>query len=198
LAKTSQFQKDELSCNQVFGIFVLTYRSEKKIGAWASVIFSKTELESFYRYCVVLVRNKDLAYDLLQTTLEKWVRGRFHERVSHPRAYFMRMIKSQFVDDLRKEKDAETVAFDEETLIPQIGGSSLEDILVTKEEVKRILSFITLEEREILFLWAVEGYTVQEIADFSDKPKGTILAKLFRVRSKIKDRLKNTKKGSNS
>jgi len=162
------------------------------------VIFSKAELESFYRYCVVLVRDEDVAYDLLQTTLEKWMRGRFHDRVSHPRAYFMRMIKSQFLDDLRKDKDIETVVLDEETTIPQIGGSSLEDVLITKEEVKRILNFVSLEEREILFLWAVEGYTVQEIADFSDKPKGTILAKLFRIRSKIKDRLKNAKEVSSS
>lgn len=157
--------------------------------------FSRAELESFYRYCVALIHDEELAYDLLQTTLEKWLRGNFHARISHPRAYFMRMIKTQFLDDLRKEKDIEMVSLDEETIIPQIGGRSLEDILITEEELKKVLQLMNAEEREMLFLWAVEEFTIQEVANYLDLPKGTVLARMFRLKKRIQNIFDFSKEG---
>jgi len=40
-------------------------------------------------------------------------------------------------------------------------------------------------ERESLFLSAVEGYTAQKIADFTQQPRGTILSLIHRARKKV-------------
>ena len=40
-------------------------------------------------------------------------------------------------------------------------------------------------ERELLFFWAVEGCTAQEIADRTDSPRGTVLSRIHRLRQKI-------------
>ena len=42
------------------------------------------------------------------------------------------------------------------------------------------------EERELLFLWAVEEYTIEEIAHMKQVPKGTLQSKLHRLKKRIK------------
>jgi RNA polymerase sigma-70 factor (ECF subfamily) len=150
------------------------------------VNFSKEELQHFYRYCFTLVRDEHLAHDLLQTCLEKWCRGNHHAHVTHPKAYFMRMIKSQFIDELRKDKGDQEIPYETDELV-EIGRDSLEDILIAEEQLQKVLKLMNPEEREMLFLWGLEGYTVQEIADYLELPKGTVLAKLFRLRKRIQN-----------
>ena len=50
------------------------------------------------------------------------------------------------------------------------------------------LNMLTPHEREILFLWAVEGFTVQDIANDLGIPKGTILSRLHRLKIKVKNK----------
>lgn len=73
--------------------------------------------------------------------------------------------------------------------VVQIDSRSLDDIIVTREQTELILSMLNPHEREILFLWAVEGFTVKEIAGDLDIPKGTLLSKLHRLKLKIKNQL---------
>jgi RNA polymerase sigma-70 factor (ECF subfamily) len=98
------------------------------------------------------------------------------------------MIKSQFIDDFRKDKSNQEVPFDEEkTVVAEIGRNPLDEVLISKEHLQRVLRLISSEERELLFLWALEGYSTQEIAEHLDVPKGTILAKIFRLRKRLQN-----------
>lgn len=149
--------------------------------------FSRDDLQLFYQYCVSLIKEEHLAYDLLQTTLEKWCRGNNHDHVEKPRLYFMKMIRNQFLDDMKKDcclRNSES--FDENNFIPEIGPNSLDDILITNEQLQNVFNHISAEEREFLFLWAMEEYTAKEIADYLDLPRGTVLSRIFRLRNKIK------------
>jgi len=148
-------------------------------------MFNKTELNFFYKYCVALSRDEQIACDLLQSSLEKLVR-RPITKEKQTKAYFLRMIKNEYIDGLRKSEAFKSESFDEEVHVAEIGPNALDDLLISKEEVKLILENTSLEESEMLFLWAVEGFTIEEIAEFFEKPKGTILAKLFRLRAKLK------------
>ena len=61
----------------------------------------------------------------------------------------------------------------------------LEDLVVLEETVARIWTELNPMEREVLSLWAVEGMTAQEIADQLETPRGTILARIHRLRKKV-------------
>ena len=50
-----------------------------------------------------------------------------------------------------------------------------------------------VEEREALFLWAVEGYTAREIAEMCSSPINTVLSRLHRGRRKLRTILKSSK-----
>jgi len=148
-------------------------------------MFSKEELNMFYRYCISLTGDAHSAGDLLQGCLEKYVR-RDSSGVVDVKAYFRRMIRNQFIDDRRKEGNKQLDELDEENTVIPLDSRSLDDIIVEREMVEIILNSLTPSEREILFLWAVEGFTIQDIANDLGIPKGTLLSKLHRLKIKIK------------
>jgi RNA polymerase sigma-70 factor (ECF subfamily) len=151
-------------------------------------MFSKEELNTFFRYCIALTGDENSAGDLLQCCLEKYVR-RDTSGMEDLKAYFRRMIRNQFIDDQRKSRNQHLDEFDEEYTLIQIDARSLDDIIVEREQAQLILRMLTPHEREILFLWAVEGFTVQDISRELGIPKGTLLSRLHRLKLKVKDKL---------
>ena len=160
-------------------------------------MFDKTELNEFYRYCVVLINNEDDAYDLLQTALEKYLRT-LPKQISAKKSYMKTIIRNQFIDQYRSNKKFETEIFDEDKITNISEGiSSLEKITIDKEESELIWSLLTSSEREIMYLWAIQGFTTSEIAVFLNMPKGTIVSKISRLRKKvIKQLSSNTEYGA--
>jgi RNA polymerase sigma-70 factor (ECF subfamily) len=53
----------------------------------------------------------------------------------------------------------------------------------------RALGSLRTEERETLFLAVVEGYTAEEIAELTARPRGTILSLLYRTKAKLRNLL---------
>jgi RNA polymerase sigma-70 factor (ECF subfamily) len=68
----------------------------------------------------------------------------------------------------------------------------LEDIVIAEHEVEAIMAMLEPLEHELLFFWAVEGYTAQEIADRTDSTRGTVLSRIHRLRQKILRHRKST------
>lgn len=151
-------------------------------------MFSDEELSRFYRYCVALTGNEADAFDLLQDSLEKFVR-RGNRGIENQGGYFFRMIRNQFIDDLRR-KQSQAVELYEEDKVIRLDSQSLEDIAMDREQAEQIMGMLNVQDRELLYLWAVEGLTVQEIADHLDIPKGTLLARIHRFRIRIQETLR--------
>lgn len=66
-------------------------------------MFSDEELNRFYRYCIALTGNEENAFDLLQDSLEKFVR-RGNLGIENEGGYFFRMIRNRFIDELRRQQ----------------------------------------------------------------------------------------------
>ena len=152
-------------------------------------VFDKEELNGFYRYCVALTGDEQEAWDLLQNCLEKWVRHS-DRKVRQPEAYFKRMLRNRFIDDCRRAGRRAEQSYDDDDAVVSMNTKPLDDIIATRQEAVTILNDLVTEEREILFLWAVEEYTAQDIADHLDVPRGTILSRLYRLRNKVRTRVK--------
>ena len=121
-------------------------------------MFNKSELSQLYRYCYVLVDNEADAYDLLQTSLEKYLRSSSKTIVSE-KSYMRKIIRNQFIDQYHKTKKLEFEMFDENK-ITNINDelSSLEKIMIDKEDAETIWSLLDFSEREIMYLWAIQGF----------------------------------------
>ncbi|KAK3608805.1 hypothetical protein CHS0354_006846 [Potamilus streckersoni] len=150
----------------------------------------KEDFKKMYNYSLSLTKNEDSAYDLLQTSLEKFY-NKNGDELEYPTSYLYRIIKNQFIDEQRRKVRWKYDDIDDVKYSNVLASSEnvLQD-LVTNEETELMLSYLKPEERELLYLWAVEGYTVQAISEQVNSPKGTILSRLHRIKKKIKDRMR--------
>jgi RNA polymerase sigma-70 factor (ECF subfamily) len=147
-------------------------------------------LGSGFRYAYSLTHDQAEAEDLLQDACVSII------NIDGPweKAYFFTTIRNRFIDRYRRnqkvlflplegEKDGET--------LPQnvaIVEWNAPDVL-SNGALEKALAELRAEERETMFLAVVEGYTAQEIADMTGRPRGTILSLLHRTKAKLRKTL---------
>lgn len=138
-------------------------------------------LQQLYHYCIALTNHPHNAHDLLQTSLEKWLRaGRQGDIVP---AYIRKIIRNQFIDDCRRRK---IIAFESlpQSVPAALKEDTLEQTMIDVDLIEQLMLQLNAAEREILFLWAVLEYTAAEIAAELKLSRGTILSRLYRVKKK--------------
>lgn len=140
-------------------------------------------LQRGYRYALSLTHDKARAEDILQDACVAILRlgG------SWQRGYLFRAIRNRFIDLYRRELVAPMEGVEDFGQIPENveGVMGSESIVINVDVLDKALARLRVEEREALFLAAVEGYTAAEIADLTGRPRGTILSLVFRARRKI-------------
>jgi len=63
-------------------------------------------------------------------------------------------------------------------------------------QLQTLISALPTEKRMALLLFEIEGLSVQEIADISDEPRGTVLARLSRTRAELREAMLKWEDGS--
>jgi len=151
-------------------------------------MFNKDDLNKLYQYALSLTRQEDIAYDILQSALEKYLK-KSPQLVDKPLAYIKTIIRNLFFDHERHNKVIPMVSIEsiEISHIEDFDDSSMDDILINQQDVQRLTENLSTEENELLYLWAVEEHTTEEIASIYKQPKGTILSKLHRLKKRIRN-----------
>ena len=144
-------------------------------------MLSDNDFNKLYRYALSLCNNEDDAFDLVQAAFEKYLSSRV--QVEKPLPYIRTIIRNRYFDEYRRNKLSVVmdIEYDDEEL------KSLEELQIDEQEVELVLSQLNDGEREILFLWAVEGFTIQEIANLSGEPKGTLLSRVHRLKKRLQE-----------
>ena len=156
-------------------------------------MLDRPELQRLFRYGYSLTHNEDSAYDLLQDALEVSLRKAPDNDAATLR-YLQSIMRNRFIDQYRRDHRHPTVSLDDNDPV-YIDPRVLEDIVIAEHEVEAIMTMLEPLERELLFFWAVEGYTAQEIAARTDSPRGTVLSRIHRLRQKILRRRESTAAG---
>tara|TARA_R110002073_G_scaffold127066_4_gene272220 strand:+ start:390 stop:878 length:489 start_codon:yes stop_codon:yes gene_type:complete len=143
-----------------------------------------SELNHLYRYCLALCGNADDAYDLLQDAIEKYLQQVDNKRIDQPQGYIKRIARNRFFDEQRRRKIVQLEAL-EDTGDPAELEEVLEHSVVDELFLQKIWQTLGPKEREVIFLWAVEGLTTAEIALKIDVPQATVLSRLHRLRARI-------------
>ncbi len=124
------------------------------------------------------------ADDLVQDCLLLAWRG-FHqlERGTNARAWLFRILFNTFYGQGRKlRRMPEAVP-----LTPQV--SSIAPVVDDAIRLSRALDTLPAEQRAVLLLAAVEGFTCNEIAGIMSIPIGTVMSRLSRARQAMKAHL---------
>ncbi len=139
------------------------------------------------RYARALTHDPDLADDLVQDCLERAIRKRSLWRPSGSvRSWMFRILLNVHRSDLRKRR-RRPASFPIDILpggdppAPDAQSSRL-----ALADTARAMQELPSEQREVLLLVAVEGMSYTEVAEVLSLPLGTVMSRLGRARSSLR------------
>lgn len=147
---------------------------------------SNDDYQRAFRYACALGADREAALDLVQTALVKGLAAA-PGRLEKPLAYLMTSVRHCFYTEARRNKDKFHTTLDDIAGVVATSLKPLEDMMIDRDNLRQIWNRLSSLERELLHLWAVEGHTLEEISECTNTPKGTLLARLHRLRKRVKD-----------
>ncbi len=139
------------------------------------------------RFALGLTGSPADADDLVQTALEKAL-SRLDQYVPGTRldSWLCRIVQTSWIDNRRKasrrEDTMDTEAMDR---ITDTGITNHADRHGIRADVDRALATLSDDQRALVILVLVEGYSYQEAADLSGVPVGTVMSRLSRARMQM-------------
>ena len=159
-----------------------------------------SHLDSVYRMAMQLAKNPEDASDLVQDTFVKALRAAdtFEEKGAGMRAWLFTILHNTFYSRIKREKRGpayveEFYESDEREPLPDEAPPAWDlkslDWDHVDERIKKAIEDLSVEHREVLLLWGVEGMKYREIAQILDVPIGTVMSRLHRARKTLADSL---------
>lgn len=154
-------------------------------------------VDGLYGYALVLTQNRTDAEDLVQETYLRAIRamGRLRDD-SNVKGWLFTILRNIWLNEARRRRKApESVDVEADERISNLVDVSTEgphEAYVSKlqrRHVRLALQQLPEEAREVILLREWEQLSYQEIATVLDCPVGTVMSRLARARSKLRDLL---------
>ena len=145
-------------------------------------------LPNIRRFAASLTGNLADADDLLQTTVERLLSKGLPDN-AELLPWCLRVCRNLWIDEVRARK-----VRSDATREPALQGEQVlqgEDQVLgemTLAEVQEVLLSMTEDQRAVLELVAVEGYSYKEAAAVLEVPIGTVMSRLARARTTLIER----------
>ncbi|MEP0822496.1 MAG: sigma-70 family RNA polymerase sigma factor [Ignavibacterium sp.] len=157
-------------------------------------------MDILYNYALRTTGNVEDARDLLQETYLKAYRfWDKYEKGTNIRAWLFRIMKNSYINRYRKEsKEPDKVDYgDVENFYNSVRAeykdtNDLQEKLYRNllgDEVANALESLPEDFRTVVILCDIEGLTYEEIAEFIDRPIGTVRSRLHRGRKLLQAKL---------
>lgn len=148
-------------------------------------------LNSGYRYALSLCHDRGEAEDLLHDAVANILSNDGPMK----RPYLFAAIRNRFIDGYRRSRRLTFMQLDQDgdegepaREVPSTGRWQMPDIIAS-DHLHDALAELRPDEREMIYLAVVEEYTAQEIADMTNRPRGTVLSLLHRTKRKLRESL---------
>jgi len=151
------------------------------------------EIEVLLRVANSLTRNYAEAEDLVQDTLIRAYRGIDGFDGRHARAWLLTILRNTHINrnrrrrpELLRDPDAAT-----DRMISAASDDRTDAIIDDELDAEIVQALDSLDEpfRRVVELVDIDGLTYAEAAEVLDVPVGTVMSRLHRARSRIRDRL---------
>lgn len=152
-------------------------------------------VEVLYRVALSLTGQPADAEDLVQDTLIRAFKAVERFDGDHPRAWLLTILRNAHINRNRGRRpvlmrDGETADVAMERLVPSAPAS--EDAVISGEfeaVVAEALDALPEKHRAVIYLVDIDGLSYQEAADALGIPRGTVMSRLHRARTRIRNRL---------
>jgi RNA polymerase sigma-70 factor, ECF subfamily len=154
-------------------------------------------LDGLYGYAMVLSHNGSDAEDLVQETCLRALRGMGQLRPDgNVKSWLFTILRNVWLNQVRQRRTRPEMAeLDLENGTADRPDHTARDPLalytnkVEQEQVRAAIQQLPLEFREVIILREYEELSYQEIANLLDCPTGTVMSRLARARSRLRDLL---------
>ncbi|MBV8926937.1 MAG: sigma-70 family RNA polymerase sigma factor [Bradyrhizobium sp.] len=145
-----------------------------------------------FRFGLRLVRDEQIAEDLIgEVFLDVWRQAGKFEGRSAVSTWILAITRYKALSALRRRKDAE---LEEEAANAIEDTSDDPEVAVTKKDtgdaLRRCLTALSAEHREIIDLVYYHEKSVEEVAEIVGIPENTVKTRLFYARKKLAELLK--------
>jgi RNA polymerase sigma-70 factor (ECF subfamily) len=143
-----------------------------------------------YRYAVRLLNNPDLAEDCVAESFSRFLSA-LHKNggpQKYLRAYLYRIAHNWITDQFRRPIPQQTI----DEIEQQAGSkttSQLVDDLLEREKIRSALRHLTPDQRQVIILKFLEGWSNAEIASSLNKPVGAIKSLQHRALVSLRKKL---------
>lgn len=161
-------------------------------------------LPQLYRQAYRLCGHRQNAEDLVQELLTRlYARSTSLNELENLKTWLLRALYNLFIDSVRKQshdKQVERGESAEEAImsVPCPAGSA-EEVTVRRLEQQQIesaLLVLNADQRAVIVLHDMEGYTLIELEPILDVPLGTLKSRLHRARLQLREILSREPFGS--
>jgi RNA polymerase sigma-70 factor (ECF subfamily) len=154
-------------------------------------------VDGLYSYALILSRNRTEAEDLVQETCLRAIRAMGRLRPdSNVKSWLFTILRNIWFNQLRQWRTRpDIVELDLDGNGPDKAADTAKDPHATyvsnieQQQVRAAIQQLPVEFREIIILREYEELSYQEIAAVLECPQGTVMSRLARARSKLRDLL---------
>ncbi len=144
--------------------------------------------QALFRYAAALTGCDQKGFDVLQEVIIRW--GKQNKNaIDQPLAYLKRMIKNEVIDQYKIQKRRNDLLDNHANYSTDlVSEASLEDLLIDQMTLGKIWKTLVPKDREILYLWAVEGMSAREMAIHLNTKRSTILSQMSRLKQRLQQK----------
>lgn len=143
------------------------------------------------RFAVGLTGNANDADDLLQQACEKALRKQ-HQWTTGTRldSWMFRIIQTTRIDQIRSQRtDVDSLDDTELSEIEDEQNESASENHYLLHQVSNVWGRLPQDQRAVMLLIAVEGYSYDEVSKMLNIPTGTVMSRLYRARMSVRSEL---------
>ncbi|MFT3707372.1 MAG: sigma-70 family RNA polymerase sigma factor [Archangium sp.] len=159
--------------------------------AFAALV--KSMQRQVYGLCLRLLRTEAEAAEVAQETFLRAYQNLDRYDDSRPfDLWVLTIARNQCLDLLRRRQKVRTEDVDDHSHALPSGEPNLEEGAIIRQERKSLedaMATLSVDDREVLALYYVQKRTTKEIAEVMDVAPGTIMARLFRAREKLRNKM---------
>lgn len=162
------------------------------------------ELDAVFRFARFLTKDSETAEELVQDVYARAFRpgsiAGFTSRGAGMRAWLMTIARTSFYGRLEHEQARDRAlkrvadqarAAGESWEAPSPAEAGEIDLALAGTRMHQAMASMSVELREVLWFWGVEGLKYREIAEALAVPIGTVMSRLHRARSQAARFLRN-------
>ena len=150
-------------------------------------------LDAAYNLARWLAGNDPDAQDVAQEATLRAFKFFGSFRGENARAWLLTIVRNTFYTWLRKNRPQEKmISIDDETLEIEDSSATAQQAqppFADADAVRRAITELPVEFREIVILREMEGFSYKEIAELVEVPIGTVMSRLARARKLLQKRL---------